>query len=211
MKRSTLKLTSAVTAFMTFSTFGIGCGPADGSSGPSAGITQNQALSGQNLFKGMAFGLGPAAHYFDDLWQRPEIKAKLGDETLAKREEAAEAVIAKMSALDPAFFERFGNDLRSGNHLVIDQLLTDTRELTVAAANALRKDAGQAGEINAAALQQVEVGLYLYVETAVAVAIVLILILTQIDMTPVMEGPQSSQLQRDVWVDMLAKRFAAAE
>lgn len=210
MKRSTLKLTSAVTAFMTFSTFGIGCGPADGGNGPTAGITHNQALSGQNLFKGMAFGLGPSAHYFDDLWQRPEIKAKLGDDSLAKREEAAEAVIAKMSALDPAFFERFGNDLRSGNHMVIDQLLTDTRELTVAAANALRKDAGQVGEINAAA-RQVEAGLWLYVETAVAVALVLILILTQIDITPVMEGPQSSQLQRDVWVDMLAKRFAAAE
>ncbi|MFP2960364.1 sporulation delaying protein family toxin [Myxococcus sp. 1LA] len=211
MKRSTLKLTSAVTAFMSFSTFGIGCGPADIDNGPSAGITQNQALSGQNLFKGMAFGLGPAAHHFADLWQRPEIKEKLGDETLAKREEAAEAVIAKMGALDPSFFERFGKDLRSGNHLVIDQLLTDTRELTFAAVNEMRKEAGQKGDIDLAAKYQVEAGLYLYVETAVAVALVLILILTQIDITPVVAGPEASRLQRDVWVDSLAKRFAAAE
>ncbi|NOK01797.1 MULTISPECIES: sporulation delaying protein family toxin [Myxococcus] len=208
MKRSTLKLTSAATALISLSTFGVGCGPSD--NGAAVRVAQNPAQSGQSLFKGMAFGLGPDAHHFDDIWQRPEIKERLGDDTLAKREQAAESVIAKMAELDAAFFERFNKDLRSGNHLVVDQLLTDTRTLVMSAVKELSKTADQEGGVGIGSMEHVQAGLTVYIETAAAVIILVFLFITQFDMTPVMES-EASRLKRDVWVDMLVKKFAPAE
>ncbi|QDE93114.1 hypothetical protein BHS06_31325 [Myxococcus xanthus] len=208
MKRSTLKLTSAATALISLSTFGVGCGPSD--NGAAVRVAQNPAQSGQSLFKGMAFGLGPDAHHFDNIWQRPEIKERLGDDTLAKREQAAESVIAKMAQLDAAFFERFNKDLRSGNHMVVDQLLTDTRTLVMSAVNELSKTAGQEGGVGLGSMEHVQAGLTVYIETAAAVIILVFLFITQFDMTPVMES-EASRLKRDVWVDMLVKKFAPAE
>ncbi|WP_141618843.1 sporulation delaying protein family toxin [Myxococcus sp. AB036A] len=208
MKRSTLKLTSAATALISLSTFGVGCGPSD--NGAAVRVAQNPAQSGQSLFKGMAFGLGPDAHHFDDIWQRPEIKERLGDDTLAKREQAAESVIAKMAQLDAAFFERFNKDLRSGNHLVVDQLLTDTRTLVMSAVNELSKTADQEGGVGIGSMEHVQAGLTVYIETAAAVILLVFLFITQFDMTPVMES-EASRLKRDVWVDMLVKKFAPAE
>ncbi|WP_141592164.1 sporulation delaying protein family toxin [Myxococcus sp. AB056] len=208
MKRSTLKLTSAATALISLSTFGVGCGPSD--NGAAVRVAQNPTQSGQSLFKGMAFGLGPDAHHFDDIWQRPEIKERLGDDTLAKREQAAESVIAKMAQLDAAFFERFNKDLRSGNHLVVDQLLTDTRTLVMSAVNELSKTADQEGGVGIGSMEHVQAGLTVYIETAAAVILLVFLFITQFDMTPVMES-EASRLKRDVWVDMLVKKFAPAE
>ncbi|NOJ78103.1 sporulation delaying protein family toxin [Myxococcus xanthus] len=208
MKRSTLKLTSAATALISLSTFGVGCGPSD--NGAAVRVAQNPAQSGQSLFKGMAFGLGPDAHHFDDIWQRPEIKERLGEDTLAKREQAAESVIAKMAQLDAAFFERFNKDLRSGNHLVVDQLLTDTRTLVMSAVNELAKTGDQEGGVGIGSMEHVQAGLTVYIETAAAVILLVFLFITQFDMTPVMES-EASRLKRDVWVDMLVKKFAPAE
>ncbi|MFP2904936.1 sporulation delaying protein family toxin [Pyxidicoccus sp. 3LFB2] len=211
MKRfNHLRLTSAATAFITFATFGAGCGgPSDMGTGTPSSESRPQTLSGHNLYKGMVFGVGPAAHHFDDLWQRPELKSKLeGADLQAKRDTAAEAIIAKIAQQDPTYFERFANDLRSGDHLAIDRLLTETKERTFAAAEALRQDAGMKGELTLSDSRQVEAGTWFYVETVVAVALaaVLVVAVTQIDVTPVMDGPQSSALRRDVWVDMLAKK-----
>jgi len=205
-----LKFTSATMAFITFSTFGMGCGPGDMGSGtqqPSAAEAQ-RLETGRDLYKGMVFGVGPSAHHFDDLWQRPEVKARLegGAELQSKRELAAETLMAKVDALDPTFFERFGTDLRSGDHLTIDRLLTETKTVTQAAADALRQERG----LKEAAVQNVELqaGTWFYEETVVAVAIaaVLLVVVTQIDVTPVMEDQQASALRRDTWVDMLAKK-----
>lgn len=212
MKRTRqMKFASAAMAFVTFSTFGIGCGPGDMGSGtqqPPAAEAQ-RLETGRDLYKGMVFGVGPSAHHFDDLWQRPEVKSRLeGADIQSKRELAAERLMAKVDEQDPTFFERFGKDLRSGDHLTIDRLLTETKDVTHAAAEALRVEAGLK---EGSALQQVEVvdrGTWFYEETVVAVAIaaVLLVVITQIDVTPVMDGPQSSALRRDTWVDLLAKK-----
>jgi len=213
MKRSIhMKFLSASMAFLTFSTFGIGCGPADANSNTPAVQAQQQALSGRDLYKGMIFGVGSAAAHFDEIWGRPDIQSRMADPELqAKREEAAERLIAKIDQQDPTFFERFSKDLRSGNHLVIDRLLTETREKTYAATNALAKEAGV--EVNANVYSQVQAGTWLYVETAVAVVIVALatILITQIDVTPVAEGSQASALRRDAWVDALANKSFDAQ
>lgn len=205
-----MKFASAAMAFVTFSTFGMGCGPeVEPGAGASAAVEARRLETGRDLFKGMVFGVGPAAHHFDDLWKRPEVQARLegGAEFESKRELAAERLMAQIEAQDPTFFERFGADLRSGDHLTIDRLLTETKEVTTAAAEGLRTAAGlQAGT----AVQRVELeaGFWLYEETfvAVAVAAVLLIVVTQIDVTPVMENQEHSALRRDTWVDMLAKK-----
>lgn len=208
-----LKLTSATMAFITFSTFGVGCGgPADEGT-PRTSTTQQQAQRGQELYKGMIFGIGPAAHYFDDVWERPEIKSRVeGADLQAKRELAAERMVTKISEMDPTFFDRFSNDLRSGNHLVIDQLLTDTKKMTQDAANALRKEAGLPEDMDLSDTRNAQAGTWFYVETVVAAAIaaVVAVVVTQFDATPLVGDGQVTRLHRDTWVDLLAnKRFEA--
>ncbi|MBN8466387.1 sporulation delaying protein family toxin [Corallococcus exiguus] len=193
----------------TFTTVGTGCGgPSDVDTQSASTRAQHQAASGEDLFLGMVFGVGPAAHHFDDLWKRPEIQSRLGDaEKVAKREEAANVLMAKIAARDATFFDRFGRDLRSGNHLTIDRLLTETKERTQAAAAELRKEAGLPGDVNASAAQA-EKGTWFYEETVVAVAIaaVLLVVVTQIDVTPLVGDTQASALRRDTWVDQLANK-----
>jgi SdpC family antimicrobial peptide len=194
--------------FVSLTTFGVGCGsPADKSTNVSY-VARHQALSGQDFYKGMVFGVGPAAHFFDELWQRPEIKSQLeGADLLEKRETAADRLVAKIAELDATFFDRFARDLRSGEHLTIDRLLTETKEKTYAATVAIRREVGLSDDVNSSAAQKLQ-GTWFYTETVVAVAVagVLYFIVTQIDVTPVMDPSQTSALRRDIWVDMLAAK-----
>lgn len=213
MRPFSLKLTSAAMSVITFTTFGMGCGgPSDtDSQGTPPPQVQQRELTGQELYKGMIFGVGPAAHHFDELWERPEIKARLvGDELLARREMAAERITARIAEMNPAFFEHFSTDLRSGQHLTIDRLLSKTKSATQAAADSLRAQAGLRREDMAVYNDKVA-GTWLYEETVVAVAIaaVLLVVVTQIDVTPLMEDSKVTALHRDVWVNQLAnKRFS---
>ncbi|MDC0712247.1 sporulation delaying protein family toxin [Stigmatella sp. ncwal1] len=216
MKRSAhMKFIAASMAALTFTTFGVGCGgPMDpGGEGPSS-VVRHQALTGSELYKGMVFGVGPAASQFEEIWQRAEIKAHLEKPGVVdQRELAANQLIAKISEQDPTFFDRFSRDLRSGDHLRIDRLLSETKEKTQYAASALRQEAGLPADVSASALERVEAGTWLYVETAVAVVIVALatIFITQIDVTPVTEGPQTSALRRDTWVDLLANKAFDAQ
>ncbi|SEL32186.1 antimicrobial peptide, SdpC family [Stigmatella aurantiaca] len=216
MKRSApRKFIAASMAALTFTTFGVGCGgPMDsGGDGPSS-VVRRQALTGSELYKGMVFGVGPGAAQFAEIWERADVKALLAKPgIMEQRELAATQLIAKISEQDPTFFDRFSRELRSGEHLRIDRLLTETKEKTHAAASALRKEAGLPEDVSALALEQVEAGTWLYVETAVAVVIVALatILITQIDVTPVTEGPQASALRRDTWVDLLANKAFDAQ
>ncbi|ADO68491.1 sporulation delaying protein family toxin [Stigmatella aurantiaca] len=216
MKRSVhMKFVAASMAALTFTTFGVGCGgPMDSGGDSPSSVARRQAFTGSELYKGMVFGVGPAAAQFEELWQRPEIKAHLERPGIVdQRELAAAQLIAKMSEQDPTFFDRFSRDLRSGNHLTIDQLLTETKEKTQAAIAALSKEARLPDELDAKAVVSPELGTWLYVETAVAAIFVVAVtvFITQIDVTPVTGGPQASALRRDTWVDLLANKSFDAQ
>lgn len=208
MKRSKqMKFLSASMAFLTFSTFGVGCGPGDTGNNTPGTMSRQQALSGHELYKGMIFGVGSGAAFFDEIWQRPDIQAQMARPGVqAKREQAAERLAAKINEIDPTFFDRFSQDLRSGNHLVIDRLITETKDLTFAAAQALGKEAGV--DISADAVATSAPKPVIYIETAVAVVVaaIVFVIITAIDVTPVAEGSQASALRRDAWVDLLANK-----
>jgi len=213
MKRSIhMKFLSASMAFLTFSTFGVGCGPGDTGSNTPESMARQQALSGRELYKGMIFGVGPGAAFFDEIWQRPDIQAQLArPELLAKREQAAERLATKIHEMDPVFFDRFSQDLRSGNHLVIDRLLTETKDRTHAAAQALGKEDGVDISANAVAAPGAEPVVYVETAVAVVVAAIVFIVITAIDVTPVAEGSQASALRRDAWVDALANKSFDAQ
>ncbi|MDC0713782.1 sporulation delaying protein family toxin [Stigmatella sp. ncwal1] len=215
MKRSVhMKFVAASMAALTFSTFGVGCGgPMDPGGDSPSSMARRQAFTGSELYTGMVFGVGPAAAQFEEIWQRPEIKAHLEKPGVAdQREQAAAQLIAKVAEQDPTFFDRFSRDLRSGSHLTIDRLLTETKEKTQAAVAALRQEARLPDELNASAVSP-ELGTWLYVETAVAAIFVVAVtvFITQIDVTPVTDGPQASALRRDTWVDLLANKSFDAQ
>jgi SdpC family antimicrobial peptide len=215
MKRSApRKFIAASMAALTFTTFGVGCGgPMDPGGDSPSSVARRQALTGSELYKGMVFGVGPGAAQFAEIWERADIQAHLAKPGIVEqRELAATQLIAKMSEQDPTFFEHFSRELRSGDHLRIDRLLTETKEKTHAAAEALRKEAGLPENVSALG-REMEAGTWLYVETAVAVFVVAVatILLTQFDATPLTEGPQSSALRRDAWVNILANKAFDAQ
>jgi SdpC family antimicrobial peptide len=212
MKRSLqMRFLSASMAFLTFSTLGAGCGPGDADTQSPGTMARQQAVSGRELYKGMIFGVGPGAAFFDEIWQRPEIQAQMARPGVQdKRELAAERLAAKIHEMDPSFFDRFAQDLRSGNHLVIDRLITETKDRTFAATQALGKEDGVDVSGSAVAMNAKPV---VYIETAVAVVVaaIVFIVITAIDVTPVVEGSEASALRRDAWVDLLANKSFDAQ
>jgi SdpC family antimicrobial peptide len=201
------KLTVAAMALLGITSLGAGCGGAQEEAGtsPSAAEARPQALSGRELYKGMFFGVGPAARHFDELWKHPEFQAKLASPELRQeREQAAERLAARIEAEDPAFFDRFSRGLGSHDHLTLDRLVAAAQEKSEAAAAALRKEGG--GErVRGTALAVQEPGVIVIVEQTVDVT-------NQYWLFP---GPPpmaaTTGLLRDEWVDVLANKSFDAQ
>jgi SdpC family antimicrobial peptide len=197
------KLTVAAMAFLSLASLGAGCGGAqeEAATLPPAVQARQQALSGRELYKGMFFGVGPAARHFDELWLHAQSQAGLArPELRQQQEQTAERLAARIEAEEPAFFERFARELRSRDHLTIDRLITATQKKTRAAAAALQKEEGLGGQVRGSAIASEDPGVIVFVEQTVDVT-------NEYWLYP---GPppasQATGLVRDEWVDMLARK-----
>jgi SdpC family antimicrobial peptide len=200
------KLTVAAMALLGITSLGAGCGGAqeEASTSPSAAEARPQVLSGRELYKGLFFGVGPAARHFQEIWQRPEFQALLAKPEMRQQLElAAERLSARIEAEDPAFFDRLARDLRSRDHLTINRLFTAAQEKTQAAVTAIRKEEGLAQEVGASAIAVEEPGLILYVPVVTDVVVQYYEIIYYVLM-PLSGGPEAAGLLRDAWVDIVA-------
>ena len=90
---------------------------------PTAAATQAPAarFNGEQLFRGIYFGQGEAGNALPEIWaegKSAEAHAHNAAE-LAEVRHQIDAIVAKVNAQDPRFFDRFAADVRSGDRLRI--------------------------------------------------------------------------------------------
>lgn len=83
------------------------------------------AVSGEEVFKGLFFGEGPVAARLPKGWG-PRAVSTLPPEEQAEHAQRRTQVIASLHEADPTFFERFGADIQSGDHLRIERALNES-------------------------------------------------------------------------------------
>lgn len=108
----------------------------------------DRSYSGEELFLAVFFADGPAADLFpelraemskqlvDELTEEQRIEAekvmkqagkphRLSGDQRAQLDEIESAVLGHIRDADPTFFERFADDLRSGDHFLVDAALSE--------------------------------------------------------------------------------------
>jgi SdpC family antimicrobial peptide len=138
LKRSTA-LAGAVTAMLV--TVLVACGNDD----RTALAQSRQPLSGEEVFRGLVFHEGPVAAQLPEVWRQVPPR-QLTPEQQEARARRKDAVVADIRQADPTFFDRFGADIQSGDHLRIEQALDESAKLVKQAAQKLAPAAPTAGD-----------------------------------------------------------------
>jgi len=172
-------------------------------------------FTGQELYRGMYFGVGEAAKLFPEIWESEQIKKYAPREGREKEFEQAAYEISKViETKNPEFFQRFAEGLQSGRHATIESTLKLARDQTHLAVSILRDIpvASVADLVRSQGGSSPVADVWLYQETAVAAVAVAVVVVVAfaIDFTPLVDRPNQSQLQMETFVDALAhKQFAA--
>ena len=121
-----------------------------GGEGPDGGSDSTRSYTGEELVLGVFFMDGPVAELFPELLE--EIQARKGPQSEEEENEAqrllAQApspsdlspeeraqldemearILARIRAEDPTFFDRFADDMQSGDHFLVDAALAEAAE-----------------------------------------------------------------------------------
>jgi SdpC family antimicrobial peptide len=158
-------------------------------------------LSGQDIFRGVFFGEGPAGRALPEIWG-----GKSATDRAATPERAAEirqmedGIVARLQQSDPAIFSELESAVRSGDHFQVERALLG--------AGAVLKQ-----EIADMQAQEEMSTCVVYDVAVVAVVVaVVFLVISQFDVTPLTEQPVlngASTLQRDMVVDLVTRLAVA--
>jgi SdpC family antimicrobial peptide len=198
-----------VIAMLACGILAVGCMGAepgtDGAAGDDTALEASALPDGEELYRGMVFGEGPAAKLFPEIWQSSAVQGKV-QISEAERRAKADEVVAWIHRKDPTFFDRFGSDVTSGDRETIASMLAETRDITVPAVKEVARLAGQKSG-RASPGEDRGLGVFLYADVAVAYDIAAVLVAVAFGFVAVMPADASQgQLQQDAWVDALAKR-----
>lgn len=116
------KLAEAVTV-VGLASLMVACGNGGGSQARSW-----QAQSGEKLFGDLAFREGVFAELYAEMGVRQQPN-RLTPQKQAARERSKATLVANMRQADPAFFDRFGVEVQSGNHLRVERALRESAAL----------------------------------------------------------------------------------
>lgn len=83
------------------------------------------AVTGEEAFRGLFFAEGVVAAKLPPAWGPLEL-SKLSPEEQAQHSQRRSQLVASIQKADPTFFERFGADIQSGDHLRIEQALNES-------------------------------------------------------------------------------------
>jgi SdpC family antimicrobial peptide len=165
---------------------------------PATAQQPNLRYDGETIFRGVFLDDGPVTKLFPEIWENPTVVGYRDQAVQAGSEEQAaagqQALIAALRAQDPTFFDRFGKEMQSGDRIRIKAAMTEAR-------NRLIKEAGNSASPSHS-LQSAYYYKWVAVWLAVAVAVAVALVLVIED-----QGQSMSGLQRDVMVDLVAKRL----
>jgi SdpC family antimicrobial peptide len=167
----------------------------------------SQPYDGETVFRGVLLGDGPVAKMFPEIWSSPQLAPYLEraeQQTSAKELAAAkQKIVDLVRTQDPTFFNRFGTEMQSGDHIRIQQAITE-------AGSRLKKEASAAALASPQVLPEVDIDTeaYLYVAAAIAVFLIaaaaIVIVIVADDPNP---NLAASNLQRDVYVDLIAQRL----
>jgi SdpC family antimicrobial peptide len=199
-----------VIAMLACGILAVGCMGAepgtDGAAGDDTALEASALPDGEELYRGMVFGEGPAAKLFPEIWQSSAVQGKV-QISEAERRTAADQVVAWIHRKDPTFFDRFGSDMTSGDREAIASILAETRDITVPAVKDVAKLASQKSGRRASPGEDRGLGVYLYADLVVVYDIAVAVVAVAFGFVAVMPADASQgQLQHDAWVDALAKR-----
>lgn len=159
------------------------------------------ALGGEAVFRGLFFGSGAGAALFAEVWHgRSAVERAPDAKTAALLRAIENDAVARIRAGDPAFFNRFGAAVHTGDRVQIDAALQDA---------ATRLDAALHQNIDYTQLHGPSRSRYVSVETVVAAVLVLLIVIIDIvpdrlpGDTPQLSG---SVLKREQLVDLIARR-----
>lgn len=168
--------------------------------------------SGQTLFEGLLLGQGPVSKLFPEIWT-PELLKKVNTKT---EKNVDKFIIKEMNKLDPSFFNRFKEQITSGNQLKIDKIM---KEGSLLFEKVLEKNKAEKRAVisdSASGMCMVGFQVYTYalyvqiggaVETVVAVAGVYVYAGTKF-WGPKSAKAESSSLEKDIFVDTVANRLS---
>jgi SdpC family antimicrobial peptide len=171
---------------------------------PTEAVARQAALSGEDMFRGVFFGQGPAAALLPELWKGKSIEDRAQTaERAAQVRALQEELVARIAEKDPAFFGQFASTVRSGSHVAVERALQQ-------AATLLR------GELLASptygSIRTSEELADPVVDIEIAIYAVLVVIVFWIDFNVAAAETSAMNvegLQRDQLVDMVVTRLAA--
>jgi SdpC family antimicrobial peptide len=169
------------------------------------------AYDGETIFQGLFFGKGPVAQLFPEIWEDPVIKRAL-EQNAEEMNRLIERVITRIHNEDPTFFQRFGREVQSGDHLRVQQALEQGAQRLITALDQEGllppKEAALGLQLGQCIVFVIALAVVLVVVVAVAVAVVLWLWLWT--PTPELWGvvDRPTELTRDMMVDWVTTRLS---
>jgi SdpC family antimicrobial peptide len=183
----------------------------DGGSGisfsASARAVRSVGYDGETIFRGVFFASGPVAELVPEIWDIPHVREALRNQSEARAQAAADRqnrMVAWIKGQDSLFFDRFGLDLQSGDHLRVEQALEEAggriREALAADLGATPEEILRAPELFEADDVIIDVAVAVEVVAAAVLVVVFVLVLAQ-------EPGRFSSLLREMLIDAIATRL----
>ena len=153
-----------------------------------------QPYDGETIFRGILLNDGPVAKLFPEIWGSSRLAPYL--KQAEDRASATEIAAAKQ---DPTFFDRFGTEMRSGDHIRIQLALKES-------STRLQKEVESSAAADNPNIVPTVLYVYIYVALVLALAIVLVVAIAAALDEEAATG-SASNLRRDVYVDLIAQRL----
>ncbi|MEP6993995.1 MAG: hypothetical protein ABI968_05685 [Acidobacteriota bacterium] len=172
----------------------------------SSDAPSNLPLEGETIFRGLFFGSGPVARMLPEIWSltglpHPDPDAPLtGDQT---------ALLGRLAADDPSFFDRFGRAMSSGDRLLIQGILAESAgriDSVLRSSEAQGPTADTIIKTHTATVIGINTYAWIYRDTAIALVTDSVIFLVPIDPGG---GGNDQKLRNEILVDLLATRLAA--
>jgi SdpC family antimicrobial peptide len=162
-----------------------------------------QPYDGETIFRGILLNDGPVAKLFPEIWGSSRLAPYLKQaEDRASATEIAAAkqkIVDLLKAQDPTFFDRFGTEMRSGDHIRIQLALKES-------STRLQKEVESSAAADNPNIVPTVLYVYIYVALVLALAIVLVVAIAAALDEEAATG-SASNLRRDVYVDLIAQRL----
>jgi SdpC family antimicrobial peptide len=114
---------------------------------------RNQRHAGEEIFRGLLFGEGEIAEKFPQIWKHPQVVEQMKKPgRLEQWNIFKERVIAGIKKKDHTFFDRFGEEIQSGDHLRIVDILNESGQAIRGQLMELQAMANKSHPLKAAAL-----------------------------------------------------------